>query len=79
MAKETDSSTVPEMKLELVPVPVADTDRAKEFYERIGFGNIHDTQVTPQMRVVQFTPRDRPVRLCLVRAWVRLAKCSLAR
>jgi len=56
MAKETDSSTVPEMKLELVPVPVADTDRAKEFYERIGFGNIHDTQVTPQMRVVQFTP-----------------------
>ncbi len=25
--------TVPEMKLELVPVPVSDVDRAKAFYE----------------------------------------------
>jgi len=47
---------VPEMRLELVPVPVSDVDRAKEFYQRIGFGNLHDTQVTPEMRVVQFTP-----------------------
>jgi predicted enzyme related to lactoylglutathione lyase len=47
---------VPEMHLELVPVPVSDVDRAKEFYQRIGFGNLHDTQVTPEMRVVQFTP-----------------------
>lgn len=47
---------VPEMRLELVPMPVSDVDRAKEFYERIGFGNLHDTQVTPEMRVVQFTP-----------------------
>jgi len=47
---------VPEMRLELVPVPVSDVDRAKEFYQRIGFGNLHDTQVTEEMRVVQFTP-----------------------
>ena len=47
---------VPEMHLELVPVPVSDVDRAKGFYQRIGFGNLHDTQVTPEMRVVQFTP-----------------------
>ena len=51
-----EPAPVPEMRLELVPVPVADVDRAKEFYERIGFGNLHDTQVTPEMRVVQFTP-----------------------
>jgi catechol 2,3-dioxygenase-like lactoylglutathione lyase family enzyme len=44
------------MRLELVPVPVSDVDRAKEFYQRIGFGNLHDTQVTEEMRVVQFTP-----------------------
>ena len=49
-------SAVHEMKLELVPVPVSDVDRAKEFYSRIGFGNVHDTQVTPDMRVVQLTP-----------------------
>ena len=43
---------VPEMKLELVPVPVSDVDRAKEFYERIGFGNVHDNVVSDGMRVV---------------------------
>ena len=47
---------VPEMKLELVPVPVSDVDRAKAFYERIGFGNVHDNVVSEGMRVVQFTP-----------------------
>lgn len=47
---------VPDMKLELVPVPVSDVDRAKAFYERIGFGDVHDTQMTEDMRVVQFTP-----------------------
>jgi hypothetical protein len=47
---------VPDMRLELVPVPVSDVDRAKEFYERAGFGNMHDTQVTETMRVVQLTP-----------------------
>ncbi len=52
----TDARPVPDMRLELVPVPVSDVDRAKEFYLRAGFGNLHDTQVTPAMRVVQFTP-----------------------
>ena len=47
---------VPEMRLELVPVPVSDVDRAKAFYERIGFGYLHDTVVSEGMRVVQFTP-----------------------
>lgn len=47
---------VPEMRLELVPVPVSDVDRAKAFYERIGFGNVHDHVVSEGMRVVQFTP-----------------------
>ena len=51
-----DLPPVPDMKLELVPVPVSDVDRAKRFYEMIGFGNLHDTQVTAEMRVVQFTP-----------------------
>jgi predicted enzyme related to lactoylglutathione lyase len=44
------------MSLELVPIPVSDIDRAKAFYEQVGFGNVHDTQVTPEMRVVQLTP-----------------------
>jgi catechol 2,3-dioxygenase-like lactoylglutathione lyase family enzyme len=48
--------TLPEMKLELVPVPVADVDRAKAFYERAGFDLGVDTRMSDTMRVVQFTP-----------------------
>ena len=56
MANDPNLVPVPEMKLELVPIPVSDVDRAKAFYELIGFGDVHDTQVSPSMRVVQFTP-----------------------
>jgi predicted enzyme related to lactoylglutathione lyase len=47
---------VPMMKLELVPVPVSDVDRAKAFYEQFGFFLEVDTQPSEGMRVVQFTP-----------------------
>jgi catechol 2,3-dioxygenase-like lactoylglutathione lyase family enzyme len=49
-------TSVPKMKLELVPLPVSDVDRAKAFYESVGFGDIRDTQVSDTMRVVQLTP-----------------------
>jgi predicted enzyme related to lactoylglutathione lyase len=48
--------TVPMMKLELVPVPVSDVDRAKAFYEQAGFILGVDTRPSEGMRVVQFTP-----------------------
>ena len=51
-----DRPAVPAMRLELVPIPVSDVDRAKAFYEQAGFGNVHDTQVSEAMRVVQLTP-----------------------
>src|SRR5438105_1785137 len=56
MANTTKLPAVVDMKLELVPIPVSDVDRAKAFYEKVGFGDLHDTQVTDTMRVVQFTP-----------------------
>ncbi len=51
-------------KLELVPIPVSDVDRAKAFYaEKVGF-NVDldvnadtDHRVSDEMRVVQLTPR----------------------
>jgi catechol 2,3-dioxygenase-like lactoylglutathione lyase family enzyme len=47
-----------DMKLELVPVPVTDVDRAKEFYvEKIGFHADHDHHVTDELRFVQLTPQ----------------------
>ena len=43
--------------LEVVIVPVADVERAKEFYEtRMGFAVDHDTKFGPDMRMVQLTP-----------------------
>ena len=46
-----------QMKLELVPVPVSDVDRAIAFYtEKIGFNLDHDHQVNEQLRFVQLTP-----------------------
>lgn len=46
-----------DMKLELVPVPVADVDRALAFYtEQLGFALDVDVQPAPGMRVVQLTP-----------------------
>ena len=47
---------LPDMKLELVPVPVTDVDRAKAFYERAGFNLNVDVRPNDSMRVVQFTP-----------------------
>lgn len=43
-------------KIELVPVPVSDVDRAKAFYERIGFHADHDHRVHENLRFVQLTP-----------------------
>ena len=44
-------------KLELVPLPVADVDRAKVFYtERVGFHADHDHSTGEKFRVVQLTP-----------------------
>jgi predicted enzyme related to lactoylglutathione lyase len=59
MAENTKENitTVPEMKLELVPVPVSDVDRAKAFYvEKAGFTLEVDTRPTDTMRVIQLTP-----------------------
>ncbi len=58
MAENTKANlpAVPEMKLELVPIPVSDVDRARAFYEKAGFQLEVDTQPTDTMRVIQFTP-----------------------
>lgn len=50
------AAPLPQMRLELVPVPVDDVDRAKAFYAQAGFQQEVDTEPTPGMRVVQFTP-----------------------
>ena len=45
------------MKLELVPIPVSDVDRAKAFYsEQVGFNADLDETFGDTFRVVQLTP-----------------------
>src|SRR5437764_13392730 len=49
--------TTMQMKLELIPVPVTDVDRAKAFYtEKIGFHADFDQTVNENLRFVQLTP-----------------------
>ena len=44
-------------KLELIPLPVSDVDRAKAFYtEKVGFNADVDQRVDEQVRFVQLTP-----------------------
>jgi catechol 2,3-dioxygenase-like lactoylglutathione lyase family enzyme len=43
-------------KIELIPVPVTDVDRAKLFYQQIGFHADHDHRVHDGLRFVQLTP-----------------------
>ncbi len=54
-AEGQDLATV-EMKFEVTPIPVADVDRAKAFYQRAGWRLDIDHQFTEQVRAVQFTP-----------------------
>ena len=43
-------------RLELVIIPVSDVDRARAFYEQVGFTVDHDRTVHEQLRFVQVTP-----------------------
>jgi predicted enzyme related to lactoylglutathione lyase len=45
-----------DFRLELIALPVSDVDRAKAFYEQIGFTVDHDHTVSDDVRFVQVTP-----------------------
>ncbi|HEY8506878.1 MAG TPA: VOC family protein [Steroidobacteraceae bacterium] len=44
------------MKLEVIPIPVSDVDRAKRFYSDLGWRLDGDFTVGDEFRGVQFTP-----------------------
>jgi len=54
-ASEADGG-ITDLKLEVVVIPVADVDRAKEFYQRLGWRLDADFPFDNGFRVVQFTP-----------------------
>jgi catechol 2,3-dioxygenase-like lactoylglutathione lyase family enzyme len=49
-----------DMKLEVVVLPVADVDRAKDFYKALGWREDADFAAGDDFRVVQLTPPGSP-------------------
>ena len=45
-----------EMKLEVAIIPVTDVDRAKQFYENLGWRLDADFPISAELRVIPFTP-----------------------
>jgi catechol 2,3-dioxygenase-like lactoylglutathione lyase family enzyme len=63
-----------DMKLELVPIPVTDVDRAKIFYtDRLGFVLDVEVEPSPGVRIVQLTP---PGSACSILLSTGLAELS---
>ena len=63
-----------DFKLELLPVPVADIDRAKQFYqEQVGFRLDHDVRPGATVRVVQLTPPGSGCSIVLAQGLAGLA------
>jgi catechol 2,3-dioxygenase-like lactoylglutathione lyase family enzyme len=54
-ARSEGAGTV-DMKLEVVVIPVSDVDRAKEFYEELGWRLDADFAAGDEFRIVQFNP-----------------------
>jgi catechol 2,3-dioxygenase-like lactoylglutathione lyase family enzyme len=52
---DRSSDPTPDMKLEVIVIPVADVDRAKEFYARLGW-RLDADLARDDFRLVQFTP-----------------------
>ena len=50
------SQTGIDMKLEVDIIPVADIERSKQFYERLGWRLDNDVAPANDVRIVQFTP-----------------------
>jgi catechol 2,3-dioxygenase-like lactoylglutathione lyase family enzyme len=57
-AARRDTSS--DLKLEVVVIPVSDVDRAKAFYEGLGWTLDVDLDIAPDYRVIEFTPPGSP-------------------
>jgi catechol 2,3-dioxygenase-like lactoylglutathione lyase family enzyme len=66
-----------DMKLELVAVPVTDVDRAKAFYEKVGFVVDHDHTVSEEVRFVQLTPPGSACSIAIGKGLTGMAPGSL--
>ncbi|MFE5944298.1 VOC family protein [Streptomyces sp. NPDC056480] len=66
-----------DIKLELIAVPVTDVDRAKAFYEQVGFHADHDVPVNDDIRFVQMTPPGSACSIAFGKGLTEMAPGSL--
>jgi catechol 2,3-dioxygenase-like lactoylglutathione lyase family enzyme len=67
-----------DMKLELIPVPVTDVDKAKDFYvNKVGFNADHDRRVNENLRFVQLTPPGSACSICIGEGLTKMTPGSL--
>ncbi|MFF8409738.1 VOC family protein [Streptomyces omiyaensis] len=66
-----------DIKLELIGVPVTDVDRAKAFYEKVGFHADHDVTVSEDVRFVQMTPPGSACSIAFGKGITEMAPGSL--
>jgi len=66
-----------DMKLELVAIPVTDIDRAKAFYEKVGFNADHDQTVSEDLRFVQLTPPGSACSICIGKGLTKMEPGSI--
>src|ERR1700744_3100653 len=59
-ARARDEDQGMDFRLEVVVLPVADVDRAKDFYKALGWREDADLAKGPDFRVVQLTPPGSP-------------------
>ncbi len=64
-AAHTPTAATVDQKLEVVVIPVADVDRAKRFYEGLGWRVDADFAYGDQWRLVQLTPPGSPCSIML--------------
>jgi predicted enzyme related to lactoylglutathione lyase len=66
-----------DMKLELVAIPVTDVDRAKAFYEKVGFNPDQDHTVSDDLRFVQLTPPGSACSICIGKGLTKMEPGSV--
>ncbi len=76
-ATEASGRTAVRMRFEVTTLPVADVDRAKDFYQRLGWRLDIDFKPTPDTRGVQFTPPGSPASIQFGKGMTTMAPGSL--
>ena len=66
-----------DLNLELIAVPVTDVDRAKAFYEKVGFNPDQDHTVGEDLRFVQLTPPGSACSICIGKGLTHLNPGSI--